>query len=278
MLPSLIDRLHIFLGPQHVDLIRYGRGFKPKEIMRANAPCHLAESNEPVWMPAIEAFKKLMLQQEGKADVFVSFSNHFAQYLLVQSQEGLSTESEEEAYVKFCFSEIYGKQTDHFFFRWSSDLSIDAQVASAVDQDFLNAIDQVLEAKSMSCRAIQPSLMAAYNLMRNRFAAKAHWFVFVEHGCVLIAFFEHGVCSSIRRLRVTSQWKTELPSLLTRAFNAHTVDTIHGNILICVPEYLELRSLPLSGWNVELVQLDQILLLAGQFLPVGISENSHEAA
>ena len=278
MLPSLTDRLHIFLGPQQVDLIRYGRGFKPKEIMRANAPCHSAESNEPVWLPAIEAFKKLMLHQEGKADVFVSFSNHFAQYLLVQSQEGLSTESEEEAYVKFCLSEIYGKQTDHFVLRWSGDLSIDAQVASAVDQDFLNAIDQVLEPTPMTCRAIQPSLMAAYNLMRHRIASKAHWFVVVEHGCVLIAFFDNGVCSSIRKLRVTTQWKSELPNLLTREFNAHAEDVRHGNILICAPEYLELRSLPLTDWNVEVIQLDQVLLLSGQFLPVGISENSHAAA
>ncbi len=278
MLPSLTDRLHVFLGPQRIDLIRYGRGFKPKEIMRDTVPCRVAESNEPLWLPAIEALKKLLSHQDGKLDVLVSFSNHFVQYLLVQSQDGLSTKSEEEAYVKFCFSEIYGKQADHFELRWSGDLSIDAQIASAVEQEFLSAIDEVLESRSMACRALQPSFMNAFNLMRHRIASDAQWFVFVEPGCILIGFFKSGVCSNIRRIRVSRHWKNELPSLLTREFNGLAVDNKQGNILICAPEHLELRSLPLAGWNVEVIQLDQPLLLSGQFLPVGISENSHAAA
>jgi hypothetical protein len=136
VLPSWTDRLHIFIGPQSVDLILYSRGLKPTELMRASQLCRKAESNEPVWIPAIEAFKKLMLEQQGKADAYVYFSSHFANYLRIPEQDGLATRDEEAAYIRFCFSEVFGSQSDNFIFSWSGDISIEPQISSAVDRNF----------------------------------------------------------------------------------------------------------------------------------------------
>jgi hypothetical protein len=266
------------LGPQQIDLIKFSRGFKPKEVMRESLPCREAEHDEPLWLPALECFKDLLLKQEGKPEVWLCFSNHFARYLLIQSQSDMSTESEEEAYVRFCFSEVYGKQSDHFALKWSGDLLSRPQIGSAIDQEFLSSIDQVLELKSTKCSGIQPSLMTAFNLMRNRISRADQWFVFIETGCVVICLIKNGVYSAIRRIKVSDQWKNELPKLLTREFHAMGIDNKQGNILICSPDHVELKYLPLSGWKVEIIRLDQISLLSGHFFPVGIVEHNDAAA
>jgi hypothetical protein len=278
VLPSLTERLHIFLGPQQIDLIKFSRGFKPKEIMRESLPCREAEHDEPLWAPAIECFKNLLLKLEGKPDVMICFSSHFVRYLLIPSQGDMSTEAEEGAYVRFCFSEVYGKQSDHFALKWSGDLFSQPQLASAIDQEFLSAIDQVLELKSMKCAGMQPSLMNSFNLMRSRINPHDQWVVFVESGCILICFIKNGLFLTIRRMKVADQWKNELPKLLTREFHTMGVDIKQGNILICSPDHVELKSLPLSGWKVEIVRLDQISLISGQFFPVGIVEHNDAAA
>ena len=278
MLPSWTDRLHIFIGPQSVDLIRYTRGLKPTELMRASQLCRDPESNEAIWIPAIEAFNKLMLDQHGKADAYVYFSSHFVNYLRILEQEGLSTRDEEEAYVRFCFSDIFGSQSDSFMFSWSGDMAIEPQIASAVDKKFLSAIDEALEPSAVICRSIQPNFMTGFNLLVNRMAKDSQWYVFVESGQVIISYFLNGVCMSLRKARVSERWRTELPSLLIREFNALDLDFNQGNMLISAPEHIELRSLQLDGWNLQTVKLDQALLIAGQYLPVGILENSHAAA
>ncbi len=277
MLPSWTDRLHIFLGPHSVDLVRYSRGLKPTEFMRANQRCREAKANEAIWLPAIEAFEQLMFEQSGHADAYVYLSSHFVNYLRVQDQEGLSTRDEEEAYVRFCFSEIFGAQAEQFILSWSGDVSMDPQVASAVDKHFLSAIDQTLEPSAVICRSIQPNFMTGFNLLVKGLAQDTQWFVLVESGQVVISYFLDGVCQSIRKARISDQWRAELPSLLVREFNALELDPKQGNMLISAPDHIEVRSLHLDGWNVKTVKLDQPLLITGHYLPVGIMENSHAA-
>ena len=277
VLPSWTDRLHIFLGPRSVDLVRYSGGLKPKELMRANQLCREAKSNEAIWLPAIEAFEQLMFEQSGHADAYVYLSSHFVNYLRVQDQEGLSTRDEEEAYVRFCFSEIFGAQSEQFILSWSGDVSMDPQVASAVDKQLLSAIDRTLEPSSVICRSIQPNFMTGFNLLVKDMAQDTQWYVFVEHGQVVISYFLNGVCKSIRKARLSDHWRVELPRLLVREFNATELDLKQGSMMISVPDHMDARSLSLDGWNVKIVKLDQTQLLTGHYVPVGIMEKSHAA-
>jgi hypothetical protein len=120
--------------------------------------------------------------------------------------------------------------------------------------------------------------MTGFNLLVKLMAKVSQWYVFVESGQIVIGYFLNGICMSLRKVRVSDRWRSELPSLLARELNALDMDLKHGNMLISAPENIELRSLELDGWNLHAVKLDQMLLIAGQYLPIGVLENSHASA
>ena len=116
MLPLWRDRLKIVLSPEHVTVVRLSSGFKQREVFNKTMACALPNQDEAAWQPALRVMRQLLRQAGSvKANAEIIISNHFVRYQLVKAQADLGSLEEEQGFVRFSFTEVYGSEAA----RWS---------------------------------------------------------------------------------------------------------------------------------------------------------------
>ena len=278
MLPLWSDRLHIVLAPDKVSMVRFSGGLQSRELLAKSIDCAESDADQPLWQPALQAMQKLLAVAGGKADVKVMLSSHFVRYVLVPVQADLKDEAEEEAYVRFCFSEVYGDEASAWTLRWNGSLAVDQQIASAIDGNLLADIEQSMRNVNLRLSSVQPYLMSAFNLVRKHMQAEEQWFVLVESGSACLSSFTQGECTSLRTVRLDSDWQESLPRLLAREFLIAGADNKSRDLLLCAPQHVDLGALQLKGWNMRALTITANALLKGKFTPVGMTGGMHARA
>ncbi len=277
MLPSWFnglwrDRLHFVLSPDKVAVVRYARGLQSQITLSKSLDCAELQAGQPLWQPALRAMQKLLAEAGGNADATVTLSSHFVRYALVPAQADLADEVEEEAYVRFCFSEVFGTaNAAQWTFRWAGALAVDQQIASAIDTALLTALDEAIGDTDVNLRSVQPYLMSVFNLVRVQMKAAQQWLVLVEPGSANLCAFADGECTSLRTVRLDENWQTALPRLLAREFLIADTGNTTKDLLICAPQRIDLGALQLKGWNVRALGINASSLLQGKFTPVGVT-------
>ncbi|MFM9836310.1 MAG: hypothetical protein ACKVOA_09415 [Methylophilaceae bacterium] len=270
MLPLWSDRLHFVLAPDKVTMVRFSGGLQPREVLAKSIDCAALDADQALWQPAFNAMQKLLAVAGGKADVKIMLSSHFVRYVLVPVQADLKDEAEEEAYVRFCFVEVYGEDAKDWTLRWNGALAVDQQIASAIDRNFLAAIEQSAKNSNMKLCSVQPYLMSAFNLVRKHMVADEQWFVLVESGNACLSSFTQGECTTLRTVRLDDDWQETLPRLLAREFLIAGADNKSRDLLLCAPQHVDLGTLQLKGWNMRALTINANALLKGKFTPGGI--------
>ena len=278
MLPLWSDRLHIVLAPDKVSMVRFSGGLQSRELLAKSIDCAESDADQPLWQPALQAMQKLLAVAGGKADVKVMLSSHFVRYVLVPVQADLKDEAEEEAYVRFCFSEVYGDEAATWTLRWNGSLAVDQQIASAIDGNLLADIEQSMRNVNLRLSSVQPYLMSVFNLVRKHMQAEEQWFVLVESGSACLSSFTQGECTSLRTVRLDSDWQESLPRLLAREFLIAGADNKSRDLLLCAPQHVDLGALQLKGWNMRALTITANALLKGKFTPVGMTGGMHARA
>ena len=278
MLPLWSDRLHIVLAPDKVSMVRMSSGLQVRELLNKSINCAELEAGQPLWQPALQAMQKLLTVAGGKADVKVMLSSHFVRYVLVPVQVDLKDEAEEEAYVRFCFSEVYGAEAADWTLRWNGPLAVDQQIASAIDSSLLSGIEQAMRSVNKRLSSVQPYLMSAFNLVRKHMQADEQWFVLVESGNACLSSFTQGECTSLRTVRLDDDWQQTLPRLLAREFLIAGADNKSRDLLLCAPQHVDLGALQLKGWNMRALTITANALLKGKFTPAGMTGGMHARA
>lgn len=264
MLPSWSDRLQIVLAPDRVSLTRLGKGLTPRVLDRKSVPCAAPEVGEALWQPALRVLGALLKQVGGgKAHATVMLSNHFVRYQLIAPQPDLGSVAEEEAFVRFSFSEVYGDEADRWDLRWGSGLDLNPQVASAIDAALLFDLETALTSSGHQLTSLQPYLMAAFNHLRNSVDDKTHWFVLVEPGRVCQALLQRGEWQRLYTARLGNDWATELPSVLDREFRIAGLEAQEGNVTLCLPGHLDLKRLSSEKKSFRELMMSPEALLDG---------------
>jgi hypothetical protein len=163
--------------------------FSPTEVVVGDRrmACDADYGSEP-WHGALEQLNSLDL---GRARVAIELSNHFVRYALVPWTEGLSTPTEEEAYVRHHFAKIHGaERAKAWAVRASEAAPGEPRLASAVDAGLIAALKKAFEAKKAKLMSIQPALMARFNAARDLLPKDGAWLVIAERERACIAL--HG--------------------------------------------------------------------------------------
>jgi hypothetical protein len=213
---------------------------------------------------------KQLLKQAGpdSADVEVVLSNHFVRYLLVEAQPDLSSLDEEQAFVRFSFSEIYGDDVQNWSIRWGEGLDLTPQVASAVDQGLVDQIKKELTNAGLRLQSLKPYLMAAFNHIRKSIDFRTFCFVLVEPGRVCIGSFQDGDWKSLRSSRLGVDWADELPSVIERELQMIGPDVEIENMLLCLPGYFNHNRLAFKGKSIRIITLTPEMLQQHTVLPI----------
>ncbi len=254
---SLRDELRVVLLPDQVLLVRIGRrlslaGIQYRVLEKKSVQCVDVDAGEDPWSAAIIALSAELPGFAGNAGgATVILSSHFMHYEMIPWNRELSSEEEELAYARHCFTQIYGPAAETWELRLSQDAAGAPQLASAVDVRLLEAVRGIFGQTKARLESIQPYLMAAYNNSRHRLQNQNGWFVVFEAGSLCIALLQQGNCRAIRTLKADSDWRATLPLILERQAYLTEVDAATDQVFVWAPEYGE-TPVPVGGqWKVK---------------------------
>jgi hypothetical protein len=256
VLPLWCDRLQIVLTPEHVTVARLGAGIKPHVVFNKTMTCAAPIQDEAAWLPAIRVMRQLLLQAgPKKANAEIILSNHFVRYQLIKAQPDLGSLEEEQAFVRFSFTEVYGNESANWALRWGAGLDINAQVASAIDQVMLDHIANIFADAGIKLVSLQPYLMAAFNHLCKSFDHKPVWFVLVEAGRVCIAMLKDGDWKSLHTSKLGIDWADELPNVIEREFQRSGAEDITNPLVLCLPGFFDHKRLMAGSRSVRVLTM-----------------------
>lgn len=271
MLPLWSDKLQIVLAPERVTITRQNGGFRPGAITSKTMPCAAPEQGEHAWQPAIRALQELLKKNDvanTKADMLLS--NHFARYQLINTQPDLNDFEEEQAFVRFSFSEVYGDEVNHWQLRWGSGLQIAPQVASAIDNGLIEQIESMLAAAGVKLNSLQPYLMGAFNYVRKLVDTKPHWLVLVEPGSACVGFMHSGDWQLLHSSRLGADWATDLPRVLGREFQMVGPVGERSQMIVCLPGYIDPKRLAPENHSLRILTMTPEMLMQGTVQSVAV--------
>ena len=276
MLPLWSDKLQIVLTPERVTIVRQNGGFKPREIVSNTMPCASLLQGEQVWQPAIRTLQALLKQKNVRnTSATVLLSNHFVRYQLINAQPDVSGHDEEQAFVRFSFTEIYGDEVNRWQLRWGSGLQLSPQVASAIDNTLIEQIETTLKNAAVKLNSLQPYLMSAFNYVRKLVDISPHWFVLVEPGSACTGFMHGGDWQLLHTSRLGSDWASDLPRVLGREFQMVGSVGERTQMIVCLPGYIDPKRLAPENHALRILTMTPEMLVQGAVKPVSIQAAVH---
>jgi hypothetical protein len=261
----LTDRIHVAIGPDRVTGVRLSHGIKRRVIARKTLSIDSSEARDSEFQaPLDKLLPGLLRELGGNADVAVVLANHYARYVLVPPSANINTREEEAAYVRYCFSDLYGADALNSELRYGEGIGVKPQVASAIETYVLEKLERSVKECKLELRSVQPYLMTAFNRFAGRSTGNPFWFVLVEAGRACFAILRDGDWVKLRTIRFSGDWAEELPGLIDREFLLTGSNKERGEILLCVPGLLNPAVINHYGWpmRVEKITMDEVLLPA----------------
>lgn len=257
---SLREELRVVLSPDQVLLVRVGRQFTRRGLIRRvldkkAVSCAGSSGSEAPWSAAIKTLATELPGLANNATVAVAIlSSHFVRYALVPWSAALKDDEEEAAFARHFFRQLYGAIADSWELRLSPDRPGAPQLASAVDPGLPEAVRALSAEAGISVRSIQPSLMTAYNNSRLRLQGYSGWFVLHETGSLCLALMQQGRWISVRTFRAGDDWRETLPLLLEREAFLLEQEAETNDVFVWAPA-LDKGAMPESGsWKFQQLQ------------------------
>jgi len=212
--PLWRNRLVVFVGAEHISVLKLGRGVKPKLLGRRDEVFHPSENQAP-WQAALEALDAILAEPEWQApDMDVVLSNRFVRYAVVPFNDQLKKYAEQEAFAKHVLNQSHGAAAGQWALRIQKAKAGVPALVGAVDQALVDALGGLCRAHGTKLHTITPYLTAVFNRSRGVFGEGQAWLVVAEAGYSLFALIDKGNFSAING--VFHSTMQELPALLDR--------------------------------------------------------------
>lgn len=257
---SLRDECRIMLRPDRVVLARLRReltrlGLKRHVQAKQVVPCNPPGDEKMPWGGALKTLEAALPGFAGnKSYATVILSNHFMRYTLVPWSDVLNDETEEIAYARHSFNEMYGRDAGEWELRISSGNYGMPQLASAVDARLPGSLRELFGRLEVSLTSIQPHLMVAYNACHAMLRGQSAWLAFVEQGSLCLALLQKGQWTWVRTMRIGPHWHKELPFLLNREALVADAGTSTNDVFLWAPECRDASIASDGRWQVRPMQ------------------------
>jgi hypothetical protein len=209
------DELEIGFGPARIELVRRGRGLRPR-VTDADSVV-VGDGSGAGWRPALETLRGALAAARWRnAGCRVVLSNHFVRYLLIDWPQGLRGAAEREALLRLRFRAVYGERSQDWRLAVSGTEAGTRGLACAVEDELLAALRETLAAARLRLEAAAPYLVVAFNRAREQVRGEETWFVAVEPGRLGLASFTGGRWASVRNERIGEDVGEALAALLAQ--------------------------------------------------------------
>lgn len=254
---SLRDELRVVLCRDQVQLVRIGRELtlQGRQDQVLDKKIYPYEADAVPLLDNVVRALEMALSELPKKPAYaqVILSNHFVRYTMVPWSDKLSNETEELAYAKHCFNQLYGATAQPWELRLNQDFAGAPKLASAVDRQLLQALRAVFARAKVKLKSVQPQLMTAYNNCQARLQNEDAWFVLFDQGNLCLGLVQQGHWNSVRTLKVGSDWLARLPEILDREAYLSELDTSSDQIFLWAPEHSAAALPQNTRWKISLV-------------------------
>lgn len=253
MSPSWRNRLCIAISPEHISLLKLGRGFKPKLLARHDEAIN-AHGNQPLWQTATERLVEVLAQPEWQnADADIVLSNRLVRYALIPSSPQLKKYPQQEAFARHVLTNTYGAVTSQWELRIQRSKEGRPWLVSAMDQTLLESLRQVCASHRLKLRAVSPYLMPVYNRYRKVLKADPAWLVINETDCSLFALLSGGELLAVNTVKHDNI--SELPMLLDRENLTSTLAEPCRTVYLHAPFGTELPVMGTTEYTINRLEM-----------------------
>ena len=249
------DRTSVFLGPDAVQVARYGAGLRsaPSETQRV-----AFESAGERWHNILEALRSALAQlkrRRGEASVVIS--NHYVRFALVPDAGKLRNQNERLVAARHTLQNVYGDAAAHWRVALDSAGGKGAAIAAGIDASLVDGIVATLTAANLRAQSVRPLFATAANAARRTLGSGPAWFGVAEPGRLALAYVERGAWQSLRSHRLRNALNDELPILLEQnRLTGHLNGNGAGGRVILATSEATGVDRSNGPWSIEAVALE----------------------
>lgn len=241
------NRLEIALTVHGATIVSMSLAAGRNELKQTFFP--VIQSNHlPNWQPASTSLEALLTAMQVKPNTHLSvvLSSDFVRYQLLPAQQIAMNSAEKLAYAAAAYKEIYGAETDDWKIKLHDIGFKQASIGAAIDESFLDKLQQVTQQHKIKLTSVQPHLMGAYNSCSNQLSKLSGYFVIVETSKILLLNMQLGQCQNLRMGVIGNDWQQDLKQLLARE---SMLNAENGKeILLYAPVHQNM--IKIEGWQV----------------------------
>ena len=214
MSPSWRNRIYIAFSPEHISMLKLGRGLK-MELQSKHDEAITPVTKQMSWQSALDRLTQLFDEAEWQnAEVNIVLSNRLVRYATMLFSAQLKNYSEQEAFARYSLTQTFGATVEQWALRIQHGKTGSPSLVSAVDSALLEGLRQACSAHKLKLRSITPCLMPVFNHYHNAIKSDPAWLVINEPSYSLLALLSGGDFVTINGVYHDNM--SELPILLDR--------------------------------------------------------------
>ena len=214
MSPLWRDEIGIFVAPTKVVMARMRRGIRPKCIAEQGNCVESAHSGD--WQPALDCLQKQVANELWhNANVRLVVSDQWTRYGVLPWSAELKRDEDRMSHARIILGNTYGDVVDGWTISLSDGPPNVAVVISAIPTVLLDELQTILSGNRLRLVSIQPHLIVAFNIWREKMPKSATWFASIDEGSLAALHLNDGHCDRVRSVRISDDWSVEMRRMQT---------------------------------------------------------------
>lgn len=267
MLPLWRNRVYIAISPEHLSVVRLGRGFKPKLLGQVDEVIQPHASGQTVWQATVDRLSQILDQAEWQnADVEIVLSNKLVHYAVIAPAVKLKKYAAQEAFARHVLSKTYGTATKQWTLRIQTGKENEPWMINAIDQALLEKLQLICKNKKLKLKNVSPLLVPIFNYYGKQINIDPAWLVIHEPGISLCVLIKDGVIASASKLSHDNV--NDLPLLLDQENLLANLSEPCRTVYLYTRFKSEISAISNMGYDIHKLEI-----VVGEF-----ADNAHKQA
>jgi hypothetical protein len=244
------DQLQVALSAQGAAAISLAAGSGKKKLKQQFVPA-IQNVEAPNWHSASTSLEALLstMQVKPNTQLTIVLNSDFIRYQLLPAQQISMSSAEKQAYAAAAYKEIYGSEIDGWRIKLHETGFSQVSIAAAVDERFLDKLQQVSQQHQIQLVSVQPYLMGAYNSCKKWLSKLSGYFLVIESNKLILLNLQQGRCQNLRMSAVGNDWQQDIKQLLLR--EAMLNDANGQEVLVYAPVHKQVVINKIEGWHIS---------------------------
>lgn len=253
MSPLWRSRLCIAISPEHISVLKLGRGFKPAVLAKHDEAVS-PDGKPPAWQSAVERLTQVLAQQEWQnSDAEIVLSNRLVRYALIPCSAQLKKYPQQEAFARHVLTHTYGAVSGQWELRIQRGKGSAPWLVCAMDQALLEALQHVCASHKLKLSVVSPYLMPVSNRYRKMITEDPAWLVINEPRCSLFALLSGGELVAVNSVNHDSI--NDLPVLLDRENLTSTLPEPCKTVYLHAPHVRDLSAMGTAEYQFNRLEI-----------------------